>query len=143
MPASASTAPDFRWPDFDRWQAFFAARSVFPDRWDGLHAVPPAETPEAARYRSRKWEMFCEWRDLLAQREVVLAHYARHRVPVRVLRQHAPPACPVCDAFHAREVVAELDALPPYHPGCRCVAVAAHATPARRPVRAMPSRRTG
>ena len=131
MALSESSASDFPWPDFDRWQAFFAARASFPDRWDGLHAVPAPATAEADRYRHRKWELFCEWRDLLAQRELVLAHYARHRVPLRIVRQHAPPACPVCDAFQAREISADVHALPPFHPGCRCVVMAARTQSAR------------
>src|SRR4029450_1866026 len=52
--------PDFRWPDFDRWQAAFAATDVFPARWEGLHRVPPADTPEAETYKLRKLALLSE-----------------------------------------------------------------------------------
>ena len=126
---SADAAADFTWPDFDRWQAFFTADGTFPAGWDGLHVTPPAQTLEAAVYQQRKQTLFSEWLDMLA-------HYARQGIGARIERQHAGPACPVCDPFNAREVGPGLEAVPPFHPGCRCVLVAVHTPPANRRPRA-------
>jgi hypothetical protein len=132
----AIAAPDFAWPDFDRWQAFFAAGETFPAGWEGLHVAPPAQTPEAVVYQQRKLTLFSEWLDMLAHRSTVLAHYARQGIRARIERQHAGPACPACDPFNAREVGPGLDTVPPFHPGCRCVLVAVHTPPASRRPRA-------
>jgi hypothetical protein len=118
--------------DFDRWQAFFTANAPFPSGWEGLHVAPPPETPEAEAYEHRKSSLVSEWVERLANRSVVLAHYARQGMRARIARQHAQPACPVCDPFTAREVGPGLETMPPFHPGCRCVALAVHATTARR-----------
>lgn len=128
----ARAVEDFAWPDFDRWQAFFTAAGTFPARWDGLHFAPPPGTPEAEGYHQRKLALFSEWHERLAQRAVVLAHYARQGVGARITRQDAAPACAACDAFHGREVGPDLDTVPPFHPGCRCVLVAVHKAAIRR-----------
>jgi hypothetical protein len=116
--------PGFSWPEFDRWQAAFAALDAFPPRWEELEHAPPAHTPAADAYQLRKLSLFDEWLDLLARRPAVLAHYARQGVRVQVARQDEREPCPVCDPFNAREVGGKLDAMPPFHPGCRCVLVA-------------------
>jgi hypothetical protein len=135
--ATVAAGRDFAWPEFDRWQAFFTAADVFPDRWDGLHAVPSPRTARAEDYRQRKLALFAEWLDMLAYRAVVLAHFARQGIRPHIARQHAGPACPACDPFDACEVGVDLDAIPPFHPGCRCVLVAPPTAPAypRRPYR--------
>src|SRR5262245_8294815 len=115
--------PDFDWPDFDRWQAVFAATGFFPPRWDGLEHVPPAHAPEAAAYQLRKLVLFQEWLEMLTQRPSVWAHYARRGIRARVERQDRRPSCPACDPFNGREVEPDLEAMPPFHPGCRCVLV--------------------
>ena len=130
--APPTPAQDFSWPDFDRWQAFFAAADVFPARWDGLHVVPAPHTPEAEAYQLRKLALFSEWLDMLDRRATTLAHYARQGIQARIVRQGAGPACPVCDPFDAREVGPSLDTMPPFHPGCRCVLQAVPTAPARR-----------
>jgi hypothetical protein len=135
--------PDFRWPDFDRWQAAFAATDVFPARWEGLHRVPPADTPEAETYKLRKLALLSEWLEMLAHRSTVRAHYARQGIRARVVRQDARPPCPACDPFDAREVGRELDAMPPFHPGCRCVLVAMDMVPSRRRARSYGPGRSG
>jgi len=131
-----SAASEFSWPDFDRWQAFFAGQRAFPGRWDGLHVIPPPETPEAAAYQHRKLDLLLEWLEMLAHRSTVLAHYARHGMRARIVSQQTGPACSVCDPFHAREVGPGDDTMPPFHPGCRCVLLAAHTVPSRRRTRA-------
>ena len=142
---TAVAARDFSWPDFDRWQAAFASAETFPVRWEGLRAAPPPHTREADAYQHRKLVLFAEWLDMLARRSIVLAHYARQGIRVRVVRQDAAPACPACDPFHAREAGPGFNAMPPFHPGCRCVLVAMHAPPARRRSRRSerPRSRTG
>src|SRR5262245_58182135 len=132
--AMSVTARDFSWPDFDRWQAAFAAAGFFPARWKGLERAPLADTPEAEAYRLSKFVLFCEWRDMLAYRPVVRAHYARQGIRARVERQDQRLSCPACDPFHGSEVGSELEAMPPFHPGCRCVLVAMHpGSSGRRP----------
>ena len=130
-----SSPRDFSWPDFDRWQAAFRAAGLFPFRWEGLEHVPPAYSPEAEAYQRRKFVLFREWLDMLAQRPVVRAHYARHKIRVRVVRQDRRQSCPACDPFHGREVGHAFEAMPPFHPGCRCVLVAVHAGPSGRRAR--------
>jgi hypothetical protein len=121
---TATSALDFAWPDFDRWQAAFAAAHIFPVRWEGLHRVPPAHTPEARAYRLRKLDLLAEWLDMLARRSTVRAHFARQGIRTRVVRQDARLPCPACEPFNSHKVGATLDAIPPFHPGCRCVLVA-------------------
>jgi hypothetical protein len=134
--ATVAAGRDFSWPEFDRWQAFFTAVDVFPDRWDGLHAAPPHRAAGAEDYLQRKLALFVEWLDMLAQRTTTLAHYARQGLRPRIARQHAGPPCPACDPFDGCEVGSDLDAIPPFHPGCRCVLVAVHTIRAYRYPRA-------
>ena len=126
---------DFPWPDFDRRQAAHAATGRFPSRWEGLEHAPPAHTPEAEEYRLRKSVLLHEWRDMVAQRAVIRAHYARKRIRARVERQDDRPTCAACDPFNGREFGGELEAMPPFHPGCRCVLVAMNPGPSRRRAR--------
>ena len=63
---------------------------------------------------------------MLTQRPKVLAHYARQGMRARVERQDQRPPCPACDPLNGREVGPGLAAMPPFHPGCRCVLVAMH-----------------
>jgi hypothetical protein len=129
---ASDTTEDFSWPEFDRWQATFAAIDVFPPRWEGLQCAPPAHTPEAEAYRVRKLILFGEWLDMLARRPAVLAHYARQGMRARVERQDTRTPCPACDPFNTRVVGPGLDAIPPFHPGCRCVLVAMRPAPVNR-----------
>lgn len=137
----ATAFADFSWPDFDRWQAFFAAADSFPARWDGLHVVPAAHTPEAEAYQQRKLALFTDWLDMLDNRPRVLAHYARQGLRARIERQHAGPPCLACDPFNAQEAGPGLETVPPFHPGCRCVLQAVPAVPTRRRPRAYPRSR--
>jgi hypothetical protein len=135
----AGPAADFSWAEFDSWQAAFAAMKVFPPRWEGLERAPAAHTPEADAYHLRKLALFDEWLDLLAGRPAVLAHYARHRVRARVARQDERAPCPACEPFNACEVGPGFEAMPPFHPGCRCVLVA-QPRPSRARGRSVPAR---
>ena len=129
---TGATARVLLWPEFDRWQAAFAAAEVFPPGWEGLQRVPSPDTREAEAYHLRRHVLFCEWMDMVARRPAVRAHYARQKIRVRVERQDKYAPCPVCQPLDAREVGLELDTMPPFHPGCRCVLVALHRGPADR-----------
>ena len=124
--------PDFTWPDFDHWQAAFAAARLFPARWEGLHRAPPPHTPEAVAYRLRKRGLLIEWLDMLARRSTAHAHFTRRGIRAWVARQDTRQPCPACEPFNLREVGATLDGMPPFHPGCRCVLMAMPEKPAGR-----------
>jgi len=132
---TASTFRSDLWPEFDRWQAAFAAAGVFPLRWDGLHAPPPAHTAEAVAYRVRKRLLLSEWLEMIARRSTARTQYARRGIRIRAVRQDPGRPCPGCDPFDARELGPGLDAMPPFHPGCRCVLVSVDAAPAGGRVR--------
>jgi hypothetical protein len=116
----------FTWPEFDRWQAFFSARGVFPSRWDGLHAAPSSRAPQGAlvAYQRGKLHLLVEWLDTLTQSCTQLQHYTRQGRRVRIARQGDGHDCPVCEEFEAVEITQEHGTLPPFHPGCRCVLMA-------------------
>jgi hypothetical protein len=69
---------------------------------------------------------------MLARRSTVHAHFARQGIRARVARQDMRLPCPACEPFNTREVGAELEAIPPFHPGCRCVLVAIPVEPTGR-----------
>jgi hypothetical protein len=127
------TAPtsDFSWPDFDHWQGIFAAAGVVPPGWEGLQRPPARGSSEAESYCQRKLALFTEWLDMLSHRPAVWAHYSRRGIRVRVVRQDERAPCPACDRFNAREAQADMNAMPPFHPGCRCVLMAMPAIPDR------------
>jgi hypothetical protein len=147
-PLTERTAPtppvvlgDFSWPEFDRWQAFFAAVDIVPAGWEGLHAVPEPRTPEADAYQLRKLALFTEWLDMLDRRAPALAHYARQGIRARIERQQAGPECPACDPLNGRDAGPGLETVPPFHPGCRCVLQAVPMAPIRRRTRTYPRAR--
>jgi len=144
-PRATSTAtaaePGASWPAFHRWQALFAAAEMFPAGWEGLHAAPAPDSPAAEEYERRKVLLFSEWVDMLARRPAMLAHYTRQGIQARIVRQHPERACPACDPFNMRELTPELDAMPPFHPGCRCVLMAVHTTRPRRRTKSPPRSR--
>src|SRR5262245_26901417 len=120
----------FRWPEFDRWQAIFAASGTFPARWTGLHQVPSSQMSAAsAAYRLRKMELLLEWLDTLRRGATALHHYTRQGMRARIVQQGDRLRCPVCELFNGREVRLGSDTMPPIHPGCRCVLVALTAVP--------------
>jgi hypothetical protein len=141
-PVTSLVDRGFTWSEFDRWQAFFTARGLFPHRWDGLQVVPTsAESPAMhVTYRLRKLELLLEWLDTLRRQTVDLRHYARQGRGVRIVRQDDGHRCPVCESFNAREVTPGTDATPPLHPGCRCVLMAAMPAAPRERLEAMPGR---
>jgi hypothetical protein len=127
----------FMWAEFDRWHAFFTACGIFPGRWDGLQVVPTPTTSVAVRrkYRQRKLELLLEWLDRLTRRPVELGHYTRRGRRAQIVPQDDDHPCSVCESFSGQEVTDGSENMPPLHPGCRCVLMAA--------VRVPPSERTG
>jgi hypothetical protein len=116
----------FTWPEFDRWEAFFARRDAFPVRWEGLQAAPELSTSRSAQvaYQLRKLELLVEWLEGLAHGAAALGHYARQGVRARIVRQGDGRKCPACEPWDGHEVKHRTDMVPPIHPGCRCVLIA-------------------
>jgi hypothetical protein len=134
----------FTWSEFDRWHAFFTARGTFPGRWDGLQALPASAAPAATReaYGRRKMGLLLEWLDMLTRRTAELGHYTRQGRRVRIVRQGDGHRCPVCESFNARELSCGSDTMPPLHPGCRCVLMAAIPLPPHERIGTRPKRRS-
>ena len=127
---------EFTWPEFDRWQAFFAARDRFPVRWEGLQQAPPPSTPAAGVYQQRKLTLLVEWLEAIARRSAIVAHYARQGLATRVAQQDSRDSCTFC-AVSIAAPRPGLEVMPPFHPGCRCILLAVHVPGARpRPRRA-------
>lgn len=118
---------DFRWPEFDRWQAFFAERWKFPPLWDALKKAPaPRTAPEIRHaYQQQKLYLLLHWLQSLettrAQSRIALARYAQRGIRAKIARQGDGAPCPVCDPMNGREVTDNPRDLPPFHPGCRCL----------------------
>lgn len=121
----------FMWSEFDRWHAFFTACGIFPGRWDGLQVTPTAKTSVAVRrkYQQRKLELLLEWLDRVTRRSAELDHYTRRGRRVQIVRQEDDHRCLVCESFNGHEVTHGSDTMPPLHPGCRCVLIAAMTVP--------------
>lgn len=124
---------DFRWPEFDRWQAFFTERWKFPPLWDELKKAPALRAaPQARRtYQERKLYLLLHWLQSLettrAQSRLALARYAQRGVRAAIVRQGDGAPCPVCDPLHGRAVTDNPRDLPPFHPGCRCLVLGSEA----------------
>lgn len=118
---------DFDWPDFDRWQEFFAQRRQFPPLWERLEEAPAVRaTADIHRaYGEHKLYLLIDWlQGLDTTRDEVhaaRARYAKLGVGARITRQGAGTPCPACDPLDHREVTGTPAELPPFHPGCRCL----------------------
>jgi hypothetical protein len=123
-------ARDFEWPVFDLWYGVFARRGVFPPMWEGLQYQPCAAAAEPIRqaYHEHKLYLLIDWLQGLeitrAEMRVALARYAKLGVAARITRQGDGSPCPACDPLNHREVKETPVALPPFHPGCRCLILA-------------------
>ncbi len=114
---------DFSWPEFDRWQTFFARQGTFPPLWENVEKVPTACGALKVRhaYQTQKLYLLLDWLFNLETTRTTLARYAKQNVRVKTTRQGSGVPCPVCDGFDRREVRDRSRDLPPFHPGCRCV----------------------
>jgi hypothetical protein len=118
---------DFAWPDFDRWQEFFARRRQFPPLWERLEEAPAVRAPADIHraYGEHKLYLLIDWlQGLETTRDEVhaaRARYAKLGVGGRITRQGVGTPCPACDPFDHREVTGTPAELPPFHPGCRCL----------------------
>jgi hypothetical protein len=138
---------DFEWPEFDRWYGVFARRGHFPPLWDGVARRPCPEDrwPTWQAYRHGKLYLLLDWLHGLvvtrAEMRAALARYAGRGLAAQVTRQSAEVSCPACDTQNNESIGHRAENVPPFHPGCRCLILAA-------PVRARhedvdPRRRVG
>jgi hypothetical protein len=118
---------DFDWPEFDRWQAYFARCRQFPPLWERLHRSPAAEAAREVRdeYLVNKLYLLLDWLQGLAttraEARAAVARYAKLGVAARFVRQDARIPCPLCDPLNHVDVRATAAGVPPFHPGCRCL----------------------
>lgn len=119
---------DFGWPEFDRWQGFFAQHWKFPPLWDELKKAPAIRASAETRvaYQKHKLYLLLHWLQSLettrAQTRTALARYASRGIRAQITRQGDGAPCPACDPLHGREIARNPRDLPPFHPGCRCLA---------------------
>lgn len=124
---------DFGWPEFDRWHEFFASRGAFPPLWRGLEQTPSPRASSEIRqaYQEEKLYLLVDWLLGLAasraETRAALARYARRRLPAEITRQGDGAPCPVCDPLDHSPVKYNQRAIPPFHPGCRCLVLASAA----------------
>jgi len=127
---------DFEWPEFDRWYSVFARRGHFPPLWDGVVRRPCQDDPWPAwqAYQHRKLYLLMDWLHGLAvtrsEMRAALTRYAGRGLAAEITRQSAEIRCPACDALNNENVRHHPENVPPFHPGCRCLILAA---PARTP----------
>ena len=125
---------DFDWPEFDRWHVIFAGRGAFPPLWDGLEERPHrgAAEPVQQTYRERKLYLLIDWlHGLVATRAEVHAAFSRYAgqgLNAAIARQNGRITCPACGPRDHQSVAYDSHNVPPLHPGCRCVIVAARPT---------------
>ena len=123
---------DFEWPEFDRWYEVFARRGVFPPLWEGLEQRPcrDASWPSRQAYRKRKLYLLLDWLNGLmatrAEMRAALTRYAVRGMRAKITRQRADIVCPACDLRDHENVLRNCKAVPPFHPGCRCLILATH-----------------
>jgi hypothetical protein len=127
-------ARDFEWPEFDRWQMIFARCGAFPPLWDGLDRRLRPDHPDPARqaYRRQKLYLLIDWLHGLvatrAEMRAALTRYTLQGRPAQIVRQSADITCPACDPLNHESVQHGAELVPPFHPGCRCLILAAHST---------------
>jgi hypothetical protein len=123
---------DFIWPEFDRWHTIFARRGVFPLLWQGLERRPQREAsfPAWQTYQERKLYLLLDWLHGLiatrAQMRAALTRYALRGLRPEIVRQSVDVICPACDRPNHGNVRSSASDVPPFHPGCRCLVLAAH-----------------
>jgi hypothetical protein len=122
---------DFDWPEFDRWHTVFSRRGHFPPLWDAVARQPGPGDPLPARqaYQSRKLYLLIDWLHGLvvtrAEMRAALVRYTVLGLPARITRQSAEITCPACDLLDNENVGHHPRDVPPFHPGCRCLILAA------------------
>jgi hypothetical protein len=124
---------DFEWPEFDRWHTLFTMRGHFPPLWDGVARRPVPDDPWPARraYLDRKLYLLIDWLHGLvvtrAEMRAALTRYTVLGLPAEITRQSAEITCPACDLLDSRDALHPPGDVPPFHPGCRCLVLAARA----------------
>ena len=126
---------DFEWPEFDRWYGVFARRGHFPPLWDGVARPPCPDDPWAAQqaYHHGKLYLLIDWLHGLvvtrAEMRAALTRYAGRGLTAAITRQSPEINCPACDVLNNEAVHRHPEHVPPFHPGCRCLILAAPARP--------------
>jgi hypothetical protein len=124
---------DFEWPEFDRWHTLFTKRGHFPPLWDAVERRPCSGDPWPARraYLDRKLYLLIDWLHGLvvtrAEMRAALTRYAVLGLPAEITRQSPEITCPACDRFDSEDARHHPRDVPPFHPGCRCLILAARA----------------
>jgi hypothetical protein len=122
---------DFEWPEFDRWHTLFTRRGHFPPMWEGVARRPCPADPWPARqaYQDRKLYLLIDWLHGLvvtrAEMRAALTRYAVLGLPAEITRQSAEITCPACDRLDSQDTQGHPSDVPPFHPGCRCLVLAA------------------
>lgn len=131
-------AREFEWPEFDRWHSLFTERGAFPPLWDGLEHRPGRGDPGEARdaYQKRKCYLLVDWLHGLittrAEMRAALTRYSERGLGAEITRQTIDIGCPACDPLNHGAVRRGAPDVPPFHPGCRCLILAARPTAARQ-----------
>ena len=124
---------DFEWPEFDHWYSVFARRGQFPPLWDGVARRPSQDDRWSAwqAYQHRKLYLLIDWLHGLAvtrsEMRAALSRYASRGLTAEITRQSAETRCPPCDALNNENAHHHPENVPPFHPGCRCLILAAPA----------------
>ena len=134
---------EFHWPEFDRWQSLFARCGHFPPMWDEVARPLGPDGPWRAwqSYQHRKLYLLIDWLHGLvvtrAEMRAALTRYAGRGLVAEITRQSAEISCPMCDRLNNENACHRPEDIPPFHPGCRCIILAAPR------LRADPGRRAG
>jgi hypothetical protein len=132
---------DFQWPEFDHWHSIFTKRGAFPPLWNGLEYRPRHGDPFEARdaYQKQKCYLLLDWLyGLIATRaemRTALARYSERGLGAEIARQTIDISCPACDPLNHGPVLCSSRDVPPFHPGCRCLILAAPSGAAARQAR--------
>jgi hypothetical protein len=124
-------ARDFEWPEFDRWHTIFTQRGHFPPLWDEVERQPGGDASWTAwqAYRHRKLYLLIDWLHGLvvtrAEMRAALTRYAVLGLDAEITRQSPEITCPACDRLNNENVLQHPGDVPPFHPGCRCLILAA------------------
>ena len=127
------------WPEFDAGTPS-SPSAALPPLWDEVERRPGGDAPWAAwqAYQHRKLYLLIDWLHGLivtrAEMRASLARYAVLGLTAEITRQNPEITCPVCDRLNNENVLDHPGDVPPFHPGCRCLILAA-------PSRARPKRK--
>lgn len=128
----------YEWPAFDKWVLFFKQQNKWPEMWR-----LPLRQNKTELVDSTKSERDQYWlrKEAVRSKIFLLTHtitselyrYERYRSLLNLgvskfrVMGIKDDSCPVCVDENERIYnISETGKLPPFHPGCRCVAIAEH-----------------